>query len=62
LVIDDIAFRVDESPTLGTGHFMRGLALAAYYEALEVLKKAVATGDVESLLEGEPVNPVFRPL
>jgi hypothetical protein len=38
------------------------MTLAAYFEALEVLKRAVETGDVESLLEGEPVKPVFRPL
>jgi len=38
------------------------MTLAAYQEALLVLKKAVDTEDIESLLEGAPVKPVFRPL
>jgi len=37
------------------------MTLAAYYEAMEVLKIAYESGDVESLLEGAPVKPVFRP-
>ena len=37
------------------------MTLAAYYDALQVLKKAWDTGDVESYLEGPPVKPVFRP-
>jgi glutamate-1-semialdehyde 2,1-aminomutase/spore coat polysaccharide biosynthesis protein SpsF len=38
------------------------MTLAAYQEALLVLKEAVDTGDIESLLEGAPVKPVFRQL
>ena len=38
------------------------MTLAAYYEALEVLKKAIKTDNVESFMEGEPVKPVFRPM
>ena len=37
------------------------MTLAAYYEALLAVKKALDTDDVESLLEGPPVKPVFRP-
>ena len=37
------------------------MTLAAYHEALEVVKRAIGTGDVESFLEGAPVKPVFRP-
>jgi glutamate-1-semialdehyde aminotransferase len=37
-----------------------GHTLAAYCETLEILKKAVAAGDVRSQLRGEPVEPVFR--
>jgi hypothetical protein len=36
------------------------LLLAAYAQALPVLKDAVAAGDVRGRLEGEPVEPVFR--
>ena len=36
------------------------MTLAAYHEALEVVKRAIGTGDVESFLEGAPVKPVFR--
>jgi hypothetical protein len=35
--------------------------LAAYREALPLLKKAVASGDARAHLRGEPVEPVFRP-
>jgi glutamate-1-semialdehyde aminotransferase len=38
------------------------MTLAAYQEALLVLKQAVDTKDIESLLEGAPVKAVFRPL
>ena len=38
------------------------MTLAAYYEALEVLKKALEQGDIESMMEGTPVQPVFRAL
>jgi glutamate-1-semialdehyde aminotransferase len=34
--------------------------LAAYREALPILKRAVAEGNVRSYLRGEPVEPVFR--
>jgi glutamate-1-semialdehyde aminotransferase/spore coat polysaccharide biosynthesis protein SpsF (cytidylyltransferase family) len=37
------------------------MTLAAYYEALLMLKKALDIGDVESLLDGPPVSQVFRP-
>jgi glutamate-1-semialdehyde 2,1-aminomutase/spore coat polysaccharide biosynthesis protein SpsF len=37
------------------------MTLAAYYEALVVLKQALETGDVESLLDGPPISAVFRP-
>ena len=37
------------------------MTLAAYYEALLVMKKALGADDVESFLEGPPVQPVFRP-
>jgi len=37
------------------------MTLAAYYEALLVMKKALDADDVESFLEGPPVQPVFRP-
>lgn len=38
------------------------MTLAAYFEALEILRKAVKSGSPESYLEGEPVKAVFRPL
>jgi glutamate-1-semialdehyde aminotransferase len=34
--------------------------LAAYRDALPILKRAVADGHVRSYLRGEPVEPVFR--
>ena len=37
------------------------MTLAAYYEALVLLKKALDSDDAESFLEGTPVQPVFRP-
>jgi len=37
------------------------MTLAAYYEALVLLKKALDSDDAESFLEGLPVQPVFRP-
>lgn len=37
------------------------MTLAAYYDALQVLKKALDANDIESFLEGPPVRPVFRP-
>lgn len=36
--------------------------LGAYEEALEVLTACMKTGEVDSALEGEPVEPVFRPV
>ena len=37
------------------------MTLAAYYEALQVIKKALDDEDIESFLAGTPVMPVFRP-
>lgn len=34
--------------------------LAAYRQSLEVLREAVAAGTVRALVQGEPVEPVFR--
>ena len=38
------------------------MTLAAYFEALTILKSALEDGDIESKLEGTPIQPVFRPL
>jgi glutamate-1-semialdehyde aminotransferase len=37
------------------------MTLAAYLEALEILKTALKTGDLESFLDGPPIQQVFRP-
>lgn len=38
------------------------MTLAAYYDALTILKAALDEDDIESKLEGTPIQPVFRPL
>ena len=37
------------------------MTLSAYYEAMEVLKIALDSRDMESMLDGPPISPVFRP-
>ena len=37
------------------------MTLAAYLEALEILKTALDSRDLESFLDGPPIQQVFRP-